>query len=262
MRFLIPCLIAVVVGYLGLGVIVAAIEPSLVFRPKNTPLEDCRLPPSVRQINIGEERGLFTKGGSRGLLVFYHGNSGTACSWRYLGANHASALGFDTLAMEYPGYAGDPREAPPSAEAIRLLVAQTHRWAKARYAHITAMGFSLGTGAASYHASLSGVEKVVLFAPYQSLFELAQNYGYPFPRFWFQNDLDNVDTLIKARAPVHIVYGGRDKIAPPESSEALIKRLRDAGVQVADTRLPDAGHIGLFRRVRIDEILQTVLDDR
>ena len=78
----------------------------------------------------------------------------------------------------------------------------------------------------------------------------------------FQNDLDNVDTLIAARAPVHIIYGGRDKIVPPESSEALIKRLRDAGIQVADTKLPDAGHIGLFRRARVNEILQTVLDSR
>lgn len=262
MRFLIPCLIAAVVGYLGLGVIVAAIEPSLVFRPKNTLLEDCRLPPLVRQIDVEGERGLFTEGGDHGLLVFYHGNSGTACSWRYLGANHASALGFDTLAMEYPGYAGDPRETPPSADAIRSLVVRTHRWAQERYSRIVVMVFSLGTGAASYHASLSGAEKVVLFAPYQSLFELAQSYWYPFPRFWFRNDLDNVDTLIKARTPVHIIYGGRDRIVPPESSEALIKRLRAAGVQVTDTNLPDAGHIGLFRRVRINEILQTVLDDR
>lgn len=262
MRFLIPCLIAVVVGYLGLGVIVAAIEPSLVFRPRNTPLEDCRLPPSVRLIDFDGERGLFTEGGGRGLLIFYHGNSGTACSWRFLGANHASALGFDTLAMEYPGYGGDPRDTPPSADTIRSLVERTHRWTQARYSNIVAMGFSLGTGAASYQASLSGIEKVVLFAPYQSLFELAQNYGYPFSRFWFQNDLDNVDTLIKAQAPVHIIYGGRDKIVPPESSEALIKRLRGAGVQITDTKLPDAGHIGLFGRARINEILQAVLDDR
>jgi len=262
MRLLIPGMIALFIGYLGLGLFVAAIEPSLVFRPKNTPLENCRLPPSVSQIEIDGERGLFTEGGDRGLLIFYHGNSGTACNWRYLGANHASALGFDTLAMEYPGYGGDPRKTPPSAEAIKSLVTRTHRWAQERYSHVVAMGFSLGTGAASYHASLSGVEKAVLFAPYQSLFELAQSYWYPFPRFWFQNDLDNVDTLINARAPVHIVYGGRDKIVPPEQSERLIERLRNAGVQVRDTKLPDAGHIGLFRRVRIDEILQMVLDAR
>ena len=61
---------------------------------------------------------------------------------------------------------------------------------------------------------------------------------------------------------MHIIYGGRDKIVPPESSEALIKRLRSAGVQITDTKLPDAGHIGLFGRARINEILQAVLDDR
>ncbi len=259
MRIVILGLLIVAGLFLGVGFVVAAIEPHLLFHPKETRLEDCNLPKGVRQIDVLGERGLYTDGGGKGLLVFYHGNAQSACNWRFLGVNHVAKFGYDTLAMEYPGFSGDPLGRAPGADTIREMVARTHQWAEARYQRVVAGGYSLGTGAAAYHASLGGVAYVALFAPYQSLYELAQSKGYPFPRFWFQNDLNSVAFLSVARSPVHVVYGGRDRIVPAERSEALIERLRLSGVSVTGQLIENARHSGLFSEPDLTDALKTVL---
>lgn len=243
-------------GYIALGLFIALIEPKLVFHPSKTPLSSCALPNGVHHIDFAGQRGLFTEGGGEKLLVFYHGNAESACNWRFLGVNHASQFGFDTLVMEYPGYSADPQGGAPSAARITDMVAATHAWAQARYAHVATMGFSLGTGAASTHAALGGVAQVALFAPYQSLFELAQSKGYPFPKLWFRNDLDSVTALIDAETPVHIVYGENDVVVPPSRSKALIDRLQRAGVPVTQRPVSGAGHGGLFGPATLDEALR------
>ena len=253
-------LATIMVGYLALGFIVALIEPWLLFHPTKKPMAACDLPDSVEQVMIGNERGLFTATGGKALLVFYHGNAEDACNWRFLGVNHASAFGFDTLVMEYPGYAVDPRDISPSAASIKGMVETVQVWAKSRYRHVVAMGFSLGTGAASHHAKLGGTDQIVLFASYQSLFELAQNKGYPFPKFWFRNNLDSASALIEARTPVHIVFGERDIVVPPSRSTRLVERLQAAGVEVTSRPVAKAGHGGLFGSDVLDEALRIASD--
>ena len=118
------------------------------------------------------ERGIFTPGGGRGVVVFFHGNGGSACGWRYLGPNHVAAHGFDTLVVEYPGYAGDRRET--GADSIEAMIASAARWS-ARYDRIAVMGFSLGTGMASELARRVRPESVTLFAPFDSLSALVRS---------------------------------------------------------------------------------------
>ena len=247
---------ALLSGVLVFGLLVMLIEPILVFFPNQKPLTSCSLPEGVRHVEFSGERGLFTEGNGETLLVFYHGNSESACNWRFLGVNHARQFGFDTLVMEYPGYSDDPRSIQPSADRIATMIEETHIWAQARYSRIVTMGFSLGTGAASIHAGLGGVDRVALFAPYQSLFELAQSKGYPFPKFWFRNNLDSATALTHAQTPVHVTFGTRDRIIPPSRSEALIRRLDHAGVVVTYRSVPNAGHSDLFGPDALDEALR------
>ncbi|MEL7464384.1 MAG: alpha/beta fold hydrolase [Pseudomonadota bacterium] len=240
--------------YVALCALFWFVQDGLFFHPDPRPLTDCRAPAGVEIVEYEGERALFTPSNGDGLLIFYHGNAGGACGWRFLGPNHVGPLGFDTLVVEFPGYAGDPRQ--PSGAAFADLIERTARWA-ARYDSVVVSGFSLGSGVASLHAAHAPPEAVLLFAPFRDFPELVRSKGGVFPRFLFRTDFDNSALLAESGAPTFIVYGTADAIIPAEMSLALAG---DLGAQVAGiTEVPGARHNDLIGAVDLEGVLRQTL---
>lgn len=232
-------------------------ETRLLYHPTDDPMAECPLPDGVEIIALGSERGLFTPvgdgEGSDTLVVFYHGNGSRACNWRFLGPNHLAPLGVDTLVVEYPGYADDPRT--PSKAGLHGAAEAAHAWSAGRYDRVIAFGNSIGTGPASHHAGLGGVDRLVLFAPFDSMLALLRGKGFVYPRFVLSNDYDVVEAVGEERPDVVIVHGARDTLIPATHSADLATTLEAKGMVVTRILRPEAGHNGLFDDAFFDPFL-------
>ena len=245
------------VGLSGLGGLFA-LQTKLIYVPDMRPLTDCMPPAATQYLQIDTEQSLVTQAGADNLVVFFHGNAGSACNWRYLGANHLAHLGYDTLVVEYPGFGGDERNTS-KAEIMKMLPT-VKSWVDAQaYETVTIFGYSLGGGVGSLYAQAYGADQIVLFAPFDSLYALVYDQGIKVPRNLLTEDYDNIDALQSVDAPIHILHGTADTIVPAYHSETLASALTDAGRQVTRDTLPNSGHGDLFDSPEFDNMLQRVL---
>lgn len=253
MKWLKRALVTLVVFYGLFGAVIYVAQERMMFFPKGEALAACNLPAGVRIWEQGDTRGLLAADGRERLLVFFHGNAESACDWRYLGVNHLNPLGYDVLVVEYPGYSGDERT--PSKQGLLEAMAAAGEWAERRYDNITVMGYSMGTGAASVFARDYEVDQVFLFAPYDSIYNVAFGMGLAYPRFLLRNDFDNVAALKMVDAPIYIVHGEADIVVPTEASKRLFDALQAAGRDVSRELRPGLGHQELFESESFDRYL-------
>jgi pimeloyl-ACP methyl ester carboxylesterase len=242
--------LAAAAAYFGQG--------KMLYYPDARALADCNLPAGVEIWNDGGEQGLLAAADRDNLLLFFHGNVGSACNWRFLGVNHLASLGYDVLVLEYPGYGGDPRTT--SKQEIEAGLKVLADWvAVQEYAHVSVMGHSLGTGAASIYARDNGAAQVVLFAPFDSIYNVALAQGLKFPRALLREDFDNIAALADVAAPITIVHGEADEVIPAMHSENLMRELEATGRDVRREVRAGAGHNGLFESPAFDDFLRYTL---
>ncbi len=237
-------LLALIVLYILVGIGFRLVETRLLYHPTDTPMAECPLPQGVELVNLGGERAFFTPTGSDTLVVFYHGNGSRACNWRYLGVNHLGPLGMDTLVVEYPGYADDPRT--PSKDGLLGVAEAARDWGRARYDRVIAFGNSIGTAPAAHHAVNGGADKLILFAPFDSMYALLWGKGFIYPRWALANDYDLVGDLAAGAPPTVIVHGTEDTLILEAHSRKLAEALKAQGVPVTRILRPGLGHNGLF----------------
>ncbi len=258
MRWLQQITLAAALLYGGAAALVYAAQDSLVFRPPARALASCDLPSGAAQWRFQGEQGVLAGAGGSKLLLFFHGNGGDACNWRYLGVNHLNKIGYDVLVLEYPGYGGDGRA--PSKAGIEGMITAAAAWADAQgYGQRVAMGYSLGTGVAALFARDFGADKVVLFAPYDSIYNVAWARGMLFPHALLKADFDNVAALSGLDVPIYILHGRLDRVIPEAFSAALALALD--GQPVSRQVLDGVGHGGLFESPRFDAIMQDILEN-
>lgn len=235
---------ALVVVYCLVGAGFRMMETRLLYHPDPTPMAACPLPDGVEIVRIGGERGLLTATGADTLVVFYHGNGSRACNWRFLGVNHLARLGVDTLVMEYPGYADDARI--PSKAGLLATARDARDWARARYGTVIAFGNSIGTAPAAHHAAAGGADRLILFAPFDSMLSLLRGKGFVYPRLLLKNDYDLIEDLQPGAPPTLIVHGAEDTLIPALHSATLAAALEGQGVPVTRILRPGKGHNGLY----------------
>ena len=242
--------LAAAAAYFGQG--------KMLYKPDARLLSDCNLPTGVEIWNEDGEQGLLSAAGRDNLLLFFQGNSGSACNWRFLGVNHLATHGYDVLVLEYPGYGGDRRT--PGKQKIESALGVLAVWvAKQDYTRVSVMGYSLGTGAASIYARDNGAAQVVLFAPFDSIYNVAVSQGLKFPRALLREDFDNVAALTDVTAPITIVHGEDDLVIPAEHSENLLRELEILGRDVRREVRAGVGHNGLFESPAFDDFLRYTL---
>ena len=246
-------------SYTATGVALFFMQGQMIYMPDDLDLDGCNLPEGVEIWHQDSEQGLLADAGNTDLLVFFHGNADSACDWRFLAVNHLIPLGYDVLVVEFPGYGGDPRT--PSKVLIETAIDSAADWVSGQeYDKIVLMGYSLGTGAASIYADRYGADQVILFAPYDSIYNVARAQGMAYPRFLLTEDFDNVRALHAVDAPIVILHGVADTVIPASHSAALEIELRAAGRNVTRSTLDGVGHLGLFDSPLFDEFMRETLD--
>ena len=244
--------------YVAIGAYLWVFQRDIIYLTTNRPLTACPLPSGASIWRHNGEFGLVTQDASKHLMIMYHGNGGTACSWRNVGVNYFSYAGYDTLIPEYAGYSGDLRK--PKISEMKALVASVQDWAVQQgYESISFTGYSLGGAIAGLHAKISEPEQIFLLAPFDKMINVAHDMMLWYPSFVLRDGYDNIYTFSKTRASVAILHGDMDRVVKPQRSLNLFNQLRAHDVRIERMVVKDVPHNLLFRSPHIDVFFRKYL---
>lgn len=256
---------------LGVGfVLYAAVCCLLYFKQESLLFFPQKLPPTYRFTfpNRFEERWitaadgtrlhglLFTSQASKGLVFYLHGNAGSLADWGDVAAVYTQ-LGYDVFMLDYRGY-GKSGGTISSEKQLFSDVEAAYKALTTQYSEdrIVVLGYSLGTGLATWLAAHYQPRLLILQAPYYSFQDLAKHF-YPFvPGFLLRYPMRTHDLVTQVKAPVVLIHGDQDEVVYYGSSLKLKPLLKPTDRLIT---LPGIGHNGMTETPVYQTIISTIL---
>jgi len=157
----------------------------------------------------------------KGVVLYFHGNRGN--NRRCIRQIQSFApSGYELYMPDYRGYGKSDGEV--SNEKIFMQDAQkVYDYVKARHpeSEISIVGYSLGTGPASYLASHNKPQELILVAPFISFIDLKNRWTQLIPNFLMKFTFNNLKHLGASNCPITILHGTQDEVIPYDSAETL-----------------------------------------
>lgn len=201
---------------------------------------------------------LFTAKASKGVVLYFHGNAGAIHDWGkraplFLDNN------YDVLFVDYRNYGKSNGKYRNSTQLLNDAQ-QVYNYTKKLYPEnkIVVLGFSLGSGLASYVASQNNPKMLLLNAPYYSWKTLiAEEIAPPIPKFLVKYDIPSYKFVAKTTCPIHITYGTRDFLIKPETNALKLQQINPRNITLHP--ITDAGHNGLHITKQYYDLLEEIL---
>lgn len=214
--------VILILVYLGFGLLLFLRQRSFIYVPSKQDFNNCPQFSDSEIINANGTRAYYKKVSDR-LVVFYHGNGGSACDRAFL-KNYFSNLGYSSLFVEYAGYLNDTRK--PSQKALMQDVENINNFIKTSgYKELVIAGESLGASLASYHSSLTDENKLLLIEPFYSLENIAKSQYPLYPVSWILLDKYKSILWLNDIKQVEIIHGNADTIVPIVESKRLFSEI-------------------------------------
>ncbi|OGI16252.1 MAG: hypothetical protein A3E38_02745 [Candidatus Moranbacteria bacterium RIFCSPHIGHO2_12_FULL_54_9] len=167
---------------------------------------------------------LYYKKNGGTIVVFYHGNGGTACDRKFL-ADEFDRDSLSYLFVEYAGYADD-RET--TKENVLQDVRNADDFLRTiSYEKLVFVSESLGAGPLAYHTTRRLPEKIALIAPYTRISDIAKaHFPYSlYPATLLVRDDFNTVLLDAFRGETLVIHGTADEIIPFELGKRLYEMI-------------------------------------
>ncbi len=177
------------------------------------------------------------------LILYFRGNAGSF-SREYERYEAMEVDGYGFVAFDYRGFGGSPGEISQTHVLEDSLAA--YEWAAAKGFPIVIWGRSLGSGPATYVASLRKSDALFLETPFDSAAAVGRDRYWYLPVALLTKDNYPVDQWIgKVTAPVFVAHGTADrKIAEYHGQRVYDLAPDKAGIWIE----PGAGHDDLWAR--------------
>ncbi len=178
-----------------------------------------------------------------GAILYLHGQKGNIR--RCIGqAKTMAGQGYDILLLDYRGF-GKSDGQNYSEQQMFDDVQVAYDYLKKHYDEnkIVVAGYSLGTGMASYLASVNNPEHLIMVAPYVSLIQMKNKFLPFIPDFLFKYKFSNKKHLENVKCPVTMIHGLDDTLIPQDSDDQL-KAVKPDLIQ--SILLPNTGHRGVI----------------
>jgi uncharacterized protein len=163
---------------------------------------------------------------SKGVIFYLHGNSGSIEEWGNVSKTYLD-LNYDVFMVDYRGY-GKSEGIICNQKQIFEDINLCYNFIKSKYSEdkIIVLGYSLGTGLASYISSVNKPKLLILQAPYFSIKKMMKDY-YPFLipqilKYPFETNL----YLKSCSMPIVIIHGDKDEVIPYSNAILLSKDLK------------------------------------
>lgn len=164
---------------------------------------------------------LFTIPNPKGVILFFHGNTGSLRRWGKQGIKLTN-YGYNVLIMDYRGYGKSRGKLSEKAIHQDARIAYDHLLESYPAEQIVIYGRSLGSGPATRLAASVSAKALILETPFANLYDVARHYSVLLPyrlllRYPFRNDL----YISGVRCPVYIFHGRKDLVVPYASALKL-----------------------------------------
>jgi pimeloyl-ACP methyl ester carboxylesterase len=158
---------------------------------------------------------------SRGVIFYLHGNRGSLRRCLHQ-ANQMDGNDYDIFLHDYRGY-GKSDGVIRSEDQIHKDNQKVYDFLKQHYPEekIVLVGYSLGSGMASYLASKNNPQQLFLLAPYYSMIDIKDRRAPIIPDFLLKYQFKSFDFLKNVKMPITLFHGTRDNVIPYDSSEKL-----------------------------------------
>ena len=195
---------------------------------------------------------------TKGVVLYFHGNRKNI-SWY---ARHAPALtrqGYEVWMPDYPGFGKSTGKL--TEKRLYEYATQIYKLARTRYGKddIIIYGKSMGTGIASYLASVNDCRELILETPYYSMHSLAAHY---FPIYAVSKlihyRLPTFEYLPKVMAPVTIFHGTSDWVIPYSNAKELETVLKPGDQFIT---IEGGSHNDLNEFPRMQQVLDSLLSE-
>ena len=225
---------SLVIIYLLLILALYLLQRQLIYQPTAVLTHDFQTIQVEHQGQTTEA--LLTQPAQKHAVIYFAGNAEqvvyTAADFYHHLPEHSTYL------MKYRGYAGAGGQATESnlyADALALYDA-----INSQHQEITVVGRSLGSGVATYLASMRAVNRLVLITPFDSISAVAQNLLPVFPVSWLLQDrYDSKSRVASIHARTMVIIAEHDQVIPHNNSRSLIDSFAPSQLQVLSI---DAGH--------------------
>jgi hypothetical protein len=168
-----------------------------------------------------------TKTASKGTIVVFHGNAGSAINRIYY-LQALEKLGYRVILAEYPGYGarkGSPSETTLISNGVETLKQVLHDFG----GPVFLWGESLGSGVVGgiIQTGQIQVKGIVLVAPFDSLANVAQHHYWFFLAKWLiRDEFNNIKNLHNYPGSTAILLAEDDQIIPNKYSLNLFDSLQ------------------------------------
>jgi pimeloyl-ACP methyl ester carboxylesterase len=200
---------------------------------------------------------LFKVANPKGLVFYLHGNGDSVDSWGHI-ADFYTGLGYDIFILDYRGYGKSDGEIENQEQFLNdVSFAYTALAAKYNPDQIVIIGYSIGTGAATYLASSKNPKALILQAPYYNFLEFCGTRAPYIPNFLKKFTFETNKYIVNVKAPIYIFHGDQDRLIPKENSVRLQKLLKPTDSLFI---LHDVGHGGINDNEDFQQKLATILN--
>lgn len=261
MKWLKRIFLFLIVSYAALCAGLYLFQESVLFHPRQLSADYA--------FGVGEEMTLrasdgvplhvlaFRQPDARGAILFLHGNRGS--NRRSLRQTEGLVgSGYDLYLFDYRGY-GKSGGAIVSEEQLFADAQLMYDTLRGQYAEedIVVIGYSLGTGMASYLAANNDPKHCILAAPYASITAMKNLWFWMVPDFILKYPLNTRENVARANCPVTVLHGRRDELIPYAMAEE-IKAAAPGRVDLI--ALPETGHRGVILDPLFTETVLRLLD--
>ena len=229
--------------YCGLGTVLFVFQEKYIYYPYETNFQDCPSFAEADKILFGSSRGYLTKRSPENIVVYYHGNAGSACDRAFMDSFFANQ-DYSTFFAEYSGY-GEKGQKSSMSNLLQNVVDTIDFLKTQNFKKIVVVGESVGVGPAAYHALHSGIDKLILVTAYNNLADVAFSH-YPFypMRLLLRNNFTPDTWLAHYKGSVSIIVAENDEIIPNKLSQKLYENIPSDLKKIYTVK--NAGHNSIY----------------
>ena len=164
---------------------------------------------------------LFKTPNSKGLIFYLHGNAGSLDTWGSIAKNYTD-LGYDIFILDYRGFGKSEGKIENQDQVYQdLTFAYNKLITKYDGNKVVIIGYSIGTGLATYLATIENPKKLILQAPYYNFIELSSGRVPLVPDFLKKFKFETDKYIVKVKSPIYIFHGNKDQVISYDNSIRL-----------------------------------------
>lgn len=158
---------------------------------------------------------------NKGAILYLHGNKGSIRRCINQTGNFQN-LGYDIFLPDYRGFGKSTGKLRSEKQMNADMEAVLNKMLESyKVEDIIIIGYSMGTGMASYLAVKYKVKALFMIAPFKSLVAMKNKYFPVVPSLIMKYKFRTDRNLVKVDCPVFILHGSNDELIPIDHSRAL-----------------------------------------